>query len=370
MRYRVLGPLRAGDAVITAGRDRVVLAMLLLHPNRVVGVHALIDAVWDQDPPATARTQLQMCVSRLRRALDARPDHDLPRGVRASRWPPTTWTPPPSIAWSPRPAAAPPRNRRAGCCGRPSISGRDRPSPAWTARRSAARRPRWTSGMRWPPRTGPTWSSPAGASSICRPSCPSGRTGSRCVSGCAASSCARLCRAGRPAEALAEYRRFRAVLHDELGIEPGARLQDLHRRILSGEVAVADAGNGDPDRPGAVACPDRRATSPAARSWPPVCWTTWPADGEGRSSRSSTGWPGVGKTALALHLAGPGRRPLSGRPPLHRPARAQRPGAGGPGGRPGHTAAAARRAEPERVPGRAGRPDRACGVASWPAGGA
>ena len=70
MRYRVLGPLRAGDAVITAGRDRVVLAMLLLQPNRVVGGHTLIDAVWDQDPPATARTQLQTCVSRLRRALD------------------------------------------------------------------------------------------------------------------------------------------------------------------------------------------------------------------------------------------------------------------------------------------------------------
>lgn len=80
MRFRVLGPLRAGDAEITAGRDRVVLAMLLLSADRVVGVDTLVDAVWDADPPATARTQLQTCVSRLRRLLGAGPIKTLPGG--------------------------------------------------------------------------------------------------------------------------------------------------------------------------------------------------------------------------------------------------------------------------------------------------
>src|SRR5258705_8762587 len=73
MRFGVLGPLyvsdAAGETAITAGRDRVVLAMLLLHAGRIVGVEELIDAVWDDAPPTTARGQLQTCVSRLRRTL-------------------------------------------------------------------------------------------------------------------------------------------------------------------------------------------------------------------------------------------------------------------------------------------------------------
>ena len=75
MRFGILGPLSVDedgrDLPITAGRDRTVLAMLLLHPNRIVSADDLIDAVWGEDPPATARGQLQTCVSRLRRALPA-----------------------------------------------------------------------------------------------------------------------------------------------------------------------------------------------------------------------------------------------------------------------------------------------------------
>jgi len=73
MRFRILGPLQVSDgtveAAITAGRDRVVLAMLLLRAGRIVGVEELIDAIWDGGPPTTARGQLQTCVSRLRRTL-------------------------------------------------------------------------------------------------------------------------------------------------------------------------------------------------------------------------------------------------------------------------------------------------------------
>ena len=75
MRYRILGPLHVSDgareAAITAGRDRVVLAVLLLHAGRIVAVEELIEAVWDDGPPVTARGQLQTCVSRLRRTLPA-----------------------------------------------------------------------------------------------------------------------------------------------------------------------------------------------------------------------------------------------------------------------------------------------------------
>jgi DNA-binding SARP family transcriptional activator len=40
-------------------------------------------------------------------------------------------------------------------------------------------------------------------------------------------------RCGRRAEALDAYRRGRAVLVTELGVEPGTRLRELHRTILA-----------------------------------------------------------------------------------------------------------------------------------------
>ncbi|MEV6842609.1 winged helix-turn-helix domain-containing protein [Actinoplanes sp. NPDC051411] len=73
MRFRILGPLSVTvdgrPVAVTASRDRVVLAALLLQAGRVVPAGALIEAVWGDNPPATARGQLQTCVSRLRRAL-------------------------------------------------------------------------------------------------------------------------------------------------------------------------------------------------------------------------------------------------------------------------------------------------------------
>ncbi|QNP71087.1 winged helix-turn-helix domain-containing protein [Streptomyces roseirectus] len=73
--FRVLGPLRltgpAGPIRLPAGRERVVAAQLILNANKVLSVERLADAVWDYDAPSTARTQIQICISRLRRAFDA-----------------------------------------------------------------------------------------------------------------------------------------------------------------------------------------------------------------------------------------------------------------------------------------------------------
>jgi DNA-binding SARP family transcriptional activator len=43
--------------------------VLLSEANRVVSIEHLIDAIWEDDPPSTARTQVQICVSSLRRDL-------------------------------------------------------------------------------------------------------------------------------------------------------------------------------------------------------------------------------------------------------------------------------------------------------------
>jgi DNA-binding SARP family transcriptional activator len=73
MRFGILGPLRVrvgeAETTLAAGRERTVLAMLLLYPNEVVPVERLAEAVWGPAPPPTMRAQVHSCVSRLRRAL-------------------------------------------------------------------------------------------------------------------------------------------------------------------------------------------------------------------------------------------------------------------------------------------------------------
>jgi DNA-binding SARP family transcriptional activator len=71
-RFRVLGSLQVDGeepVQVTARRQQVVLALLLLNGNRTVTLDTLFDAIWDGDPPETARAQVQTCVSALRRAM-------------------------------------------------------------------------------------------------------------------------------------------------------------------------------------------------------------------------------------------------------------------------------------------------------------
>ena len=75
MKYRVLGPMEVdgGTAAGTprAAKLRVVLSTLLLQTNTVVSVQALADELWAERPPRTAMMTLQVYVSQLRRILEA-----------------------------------------------------------------------------------------------------------------------------------------------------------------------------------------------------------------------------------------------------------------------------------------------------------
>ncbi|WP_243422833.1 AfsR/SARP family transcriptional regulator, partial [Micromonospora globispora] len=100
-----------------------------------------------------------------------------------------------------------------------------------------------------------------------------------------------LYRSGRQAEALAAYRDFGGLLREEYGIEPGEALQELHRRILRSDPTLAPAPDSTAERPspdgGPV--PDRgeipsprpepdtgpgpdTATPPASVAAPPPQW--------------------------------------------------------------------------------------------------
>ena len=115
--------------------------------------------------------------------------------------------------------------------------------------------------------------------------------------------------AGRSSEALSHYESVRRALNDELGIDPGRRLTDIHHRLLRGEAIGAG-----------VVTPATGERSPLAG--PPVLHhlSRNLRDFVGRAARIRevmrafttehgsdvmllTGGVGVGKTALVVHLA-------------------------------------------------------------------
>ncbi|MDX3580543.1 MULTISPECIES: AfsR/SARP family transcriptional regulator [Streptomyces] len=75
LEFRLLGPVEAwhGDRPLRLGgpKPRALLAVLLLRAGQVVPADALVDVIWGDEPPDTARALVQTYVSALRRALPA-----------------------------------------------------------------------------------------------------------------------------------------------------------------------------------------------------------------------------------------------------------------------------------------------------------
>jgi DNA-binding SARP family transcriptional activator len=308
MRFGVLGPLWVTDAgrdvAVTAGRDRIVLAMLLTHAGRIVAVEQLVDAVWEGAPPATARGQLQTCVSRLRRLLPAATiltdpagyeirvaDTDLDAAVftrQVARARELT-------ADQPDTARALFREALARWRG-PALSGLDtravRQSAAVLDEQHALAIEDWADlelagghdGDLVAELTGLVERFPL-------------RERLR------AQLMLSLYRIGRQADALAEYRRADKLLRSELGIEPGPALRDLHRRILAGAVDPAPA----PEPSSApVRCLPRTVGDFTGRedSVRRLLAAAERGAGDGPTLLVIDGMAGSGKTTLALHVAG------------------------------------------------------------------
>jgi DNA-binding SARP family transcriptional activator/tetratricopeptide (TPR) repeat protein len=73
MEFRILGPLEIRDGqqsiAVGGGRERALLALLLLNANEPVSIDRLVDELWREDAPASAAKVVQNHVSRLRRKL-------------------------------------------------------------------------------------------------------------------------------------------------------------------------------------------------------------------------------------------------------------------------------------------------------------
>jgi len=126
-----------------------------------------------------------------------------------------------------------------------------------------------------------------------------------------------LYRDGQQAEALASYQRVRAALLDELGVEPGSALRRLQHQIIAADPALASPA------PAAPAAPPFAGVLPAAPAVPrqlpaavshftgraaELAALTGMLGDAGRAGRTVVvsavaGTAGVGKTAAAVHWA-------------------------------------------------------------------
>jgi DNA-binding SARP family transcriptional activator/tetratricopeptide (TPR) repeat protein len=309
MRFGILGPLQVGDgqAAITAGRDRTVLAMLLLRVGRVVPVDDLVDAVWEDDPPATARGQLQTCVSRLRRRLTL---VGLPGEAIATD----------PVGYGLRVDAAEldaDEFRRLADMARTAVLADRLPAASRDFRAALA-----------------LWRGPA-LSGITSPAVRRGAVPLDEQRAAVTEECIdvelrlgrapdligeltdlverhplrerlrgqlmlALCAVGRQAEALTVYRDGRRITTDQLGIEPGSALQELHQRVLAGSVDLSAV-----DRaavPTGVRCLPRAIDDFTGRDESVSRLVKEIEDG-GAGVQVIDGMAGSGKTTLAVHVA-------------------------------------------------------------------
>ncbi len=254
--FRVLGPVQveiSGRLVSFSRRQQIdLLAYLLLHVDRVVAVEQIIDAMWGEAVPRTAQSQITNMVSQLRAALvcNGQPLASLQRqpagyrirlhlgGIDLG-----TFT---SLAAQARQAQAPAeavRLRRAALelwRGDDALAG-VRASFAATARthlaeqRNALREELFDAEL--------SVGNHGGIVAELTDVVAANPSRERLVAQLMTS----LYRDGRAADALAVFRRARATLVDDYGLEPSAALRDLERMILTGDGREpADRGERQP----------------------------------------------------------------------------------------------------------------------------
>lgn len=321
MRFEVLGPVRIRtrrrEIAIAANRQRALLAMLLLQANRTVPAERLVDALWAEDPPRDARSQLHGCVYRLRKQLAAggasgRVIVTEPNGYRAHVDVKSVdllefraqVTEARSAAKEGRHGAARDAYRAGLALWRgPALAGIDSDEVRQAAAAVDEER--------------------AQALEDCLDLELSLGGAGELVGeltelvhqypyreGLHAALMLALYRADRPAEALAAYQRVRAALVTELGQEPGPALRELHQHILTEDARLRPtrtrrAGEADvPPPPAGQSLP--RTLHDFTGRGADLAWlldAAEQADSYAPVVLSVDGMPGVGKTSLAIRAA-------------------------------------------------------------------
>ncbi|WP_436499243.1 BTAD domain-containing putative transcriptional regulator [Actinokineospora sp. HUAS TT18] len=310
MEFRILGALEVRvdgrEVPLPAGKHRIVLAALLLRANHVVSLGELIEYLWAGSPPAGARSTVQTYVMRLRRAFAP---HELITTHRDGY----TLT----VA--------------AGCLDlhrfRAAVEDADRAEGA-----EAVALLRHALGLWRGPVLSDVPSEPLRAAAVLPlaeerlqilervidAELAAGRHAEVVAElrGLTAEHPLRerfwgqlmlaLYRGGRQAEALAAYRTVHSRLRDELGIEPGDQLRDLHQAVLTGADARPDPAESTP--PSWVAqCTlplDVGAYAGRGELIEDLVDTLVGTRSAGRVPIAAVcGPPGVGKTALAVRVA-------------------------------------------------------------------
>ncbi|MFD5919584.1 BTAD domain-containing putative transcriptional regulator [Kitasatospora sp. NPDC058201] len=321
MEFRILGPLEVwtddGRRARTEGaKQERMLGTLLLNAGAVVPVARLVDAVWGDEPPATAHRQVRNLAGLLRRKLAAAQDG-----------PPVLLTDGPGYRIAPNghqvdaltfahrvsvarrlaehgePAAAVEEFRSAlGLWRGPVLDGL---SGSLVAAGSVAlnelRLTAWENCLDLEAELGRHRQTVPELTALVAEHPLRDRLVTQLVRA--------LHRAGRQADGLAAYRRFARQLADELGLDPGPELQLLHQELLK-------------DGPAPAARPPRtRQQVPRPAQLPPALATfvgrraelgaldglADPAGSAGSVGAAGigvvTGGAGTGKTALAVHWA-------------------------------------------------------------------
>ncbi|HET6534207.1 MAG TPA: BTAD domain-containing putative transcriptional regulator [Actinoplanes sp.] len=320
MEIRLLGPVevRADGRPIDIGgrRPHTVLAVLAAHVNQPLPIDAIIDRVWDDDPPARARHTLHGYVTRLRPVL-----HPGGMAVSCRNGAYTLEAPAAGVDISQvralldradGPAAD--TGARAELLRRALALWRGEPLAGLPGSWAAATRQEWTARRL---DTAVSWA---------RAELGRGRTdlvidvlrpiaGQYPLSEPLAEILIRaLAAAGRAPEALAWYADLRRRLADELGCDPHPGLRRLHVELLRGGPAGAGA---DPAGPAALPAPvlarpvpaqvpgDVRGFAGRAEALRRLDDVLAAAEGEPTAAIISavSGTAGVGKTALAVHWA-------------------------------------------------------------------
>lgn len=318
VRFGLLGPLvvRCGAVTVPAlpGKQRVLLAALLLAANRQVSMDELTEALWGAEPPASARATLRNYVKELRKALsvvgDARIStaHDSyqirvePGELDISQFE--------SCADAGRTFAAQGAWEQAAQMLREALS-------LWRGEPLADVPSEWLAAREVP---GLAETRLGVQEALINAELSLGRHDEvipelRRLTALHplrerfhASLMLALYRAGHQAEAQAVFRDVRAMLIDELGIEPCAEMQELHRQILAGDPVLTKSDR--PVQPAGSLVPRQLPTAVSNFTGRGVELAALTSV-LGRSPESVrtgriaaiAGSPGVGKTATALHWA-------------------------------------------------------------------